>query len=141
MRIPKIGAALVLSLITAGVVALAPSPAQAGFYDCPDESGLLCFWPGANYGGTPGTVRDRNNNWADFSDSGNRCGASVGWNDCISSIRNEGVNCEAVIWEHPNAGGSNFVINRDTYVDDLSTRGKPSGGTWNDVVSSNTWFC
>jgi hypothetical protein len=141
MRIPRIGAALAVGLVTAGVVSLAPAPAQAGFNDCLNESGRLCFWPAANYEGQPGWVLDSNANWANFTDSANRCGASVGWNDCISSIRNEGLRCEAVIWEHPNMGGSNFVINRETFVDNLANRGKPSGGTWNDVVSSNSWFC
>lgn len=137
----KIIAALAAGLFAAGTISLASSPAHAGFNDCPDESGALCFWPAADYAGTPGKVFGTNNNWANLNDSANRCGASVGWNDCISSIRNEGISCEAVIWEHPNRGGSNFVINRDTFVANLATRGKPSGGNWDNVVSSNSWFC
>lgn len=141
MKIRKIPAALAIGLFAAGAISLAPAPAHASFNDCPNESGALCFWPAANYVGRPGLAFGTNPNWADLPDRDNRCGASVGWNDCISSIRNEGISCEAVIWEHPNFGGSNFVINRDTFVDNLATRGKPSGGNWNDVVSSNNWFC
>ncbi len=66
---------------------------------------------------------------------------NVAWNDCASSIRNEGLSCEAVVWSDINYKGVNFVINRDTQAANLTQWGRPDGGNWNDAISSNNWFC
>ncbi|WP_143674230.1 MULTISPECIES: peptidase inhibitor family I36 protein [Streptomyces] len=124
------------ALVVSGL-ALAPS-AQAAVTDCPNESGYLCFWVNANYGGAMGKVSGNNTYWGNFTGG---CNSTQRWNDCASAIRNEGLSCEAVVYEAANYGGSSWVINRDTQAADLTKWGKPSGGNWNDVISSNNWWC
>ncbi|WBB77276.1 peptidase inhibitor family I36 protein [Micromonospora sp. WMMD882] len=121
----------------AGAVALAPA-AQAAHADCPQESGYLCFWDGTNYAGTPGKLSGANTNWTAFPRSGCPSGT---WNDCASSIWNEGLSCDAVVHSAANYGGDPWVIKRDTGAANLADWKRPSGGNWNNVISSNKWFC
>jgi hypothetical protein len=87
-----------------------------------------------------GTVSGTNDDWRQLQVG---CGGSQGWDNCASAIRNEGLNCEAVVYEHSKAAGrgASWVINRDTSAADLRQWGKPSGGNWDNVISSNTWWC
>ncbi|MER5838787.1 peptidase inhibitor family I36 protein [Streptomyces prasinus] len=135
----RIAAAAAGAVMAAGAGVLVSAPAaQAAYSDCPQESGYLCFWQDANYSGGPGKLDGNNTDWRAFSRPNCQSGT---WNDCASSIANEGLSCEAVVHEHPNYGGSSWVINRDTYAANLTQWGKPSGGTWNDAISSNRWWC
>lgn len=104
--------------------------------DCP--STYLCFWVHAGWGGPMGKLSGRNENWGAFRQS--QCTTGT-WNDCASAIWNNGRSCEAVVHEHPNQRGANWVINRNTGSDNLAFNGKPTGGNWNDVISSNRWWC
>lgn len=127
-------------VLVLGITTLAASPAQAGPEECPDNLGHLCFWVDPGFGGRMGKVTGTNDNWRQLQVG---CGGSQGWNDCASAIRNEGNTCEAVIYEHTRADGrgASWVINRETEVHDLSKHNKPSGGNWDNVISSNAWWC
>jgi hypothetical protein len=104
--------------------------------DCP--STYLCFWVHPGWNGRMGKFSGRNDNWGWYSQP--QCAGGT-WNDCASAIWNNGRSCEAVVHEHPNQGGANWVINRNTGSDNLAFNGKPTGGNWNDVISSNRWWC
>ncbi|MET9484993.1 peptidase inhibitor family I36 protein [Streptomyces sp. NPDC006638] len=133
----RLGLALSGGLLAVGSVGMLPGSAQAAVSDCPNESGYLCFWADPNFSGRMGKVAGDNSNWANLPGS---CLAQ-GWDNCTTSLWNEGLRCEAVVFEHPNYKGANWVIGRDTGVADLRTGPKPSGGTWDDAISSNNWFC
>ena len=128
------------AVLTLGVTTMAAAPAQADPNDCPNDSGYLCFWVDPGFGGRMGKVEGTNDNWRLLQTG---CGGSQGWNDCASAIRNEGNNCEAVIYEHTRADGrgASWVINRETEVHDLSKHNKPTGGNWDNKISSNAWWC
>lgn len=128
------------ALLALGGTMPAAGSAQADPNDCPDDAGHLCFWVDRGFGGRMGKVEGTNDDWTKLQPG---CGGSQGWNDCASAIRNEGNNCEAVIHEHTRAQGrgASWVINRETEVHDLSRHNKPTGGTWDNVISSNTWWC
>ncbi|NJP99713.1 peptidase inhibitor family I36 protein [Streptomyces zingiberis] len=130
-------AAGVVMTAGAGIFVTAPT-AQAAYADCPQESGYLCFWKDANYAGSPGKLSGSNTRWSAFAHSSCQTGT---WDNCASSIANEGLSCEAVVYENPNYGGSSWVINRDTSAANLVNWSKPSGGNWNDAISSNSWWC
>jgi hypothetical protein len=124
-----------------GVGAVAAAPAEAGARGCPD--GYLCFWMHANFSGSKGQVSGTNHDWQIFrggcTEPDNRH-----WDNCASSIRNEGIHCEAVIWSWPHYHGGSWVINRDTEVANLANHGNPWDAgepTWNDAISSNSWWC
>ena len=128
----------VMVTVVAGLIA--PSPAQAspnGKADC-NTAGWLCFWVDANFQGKMGHFSGHNTRWDMFPQSD--CQANRSWEDCATSIYNRGVNCEAVVYEARNYGGSNFVINRGTFAENLVSWPKPSGGNWNDKISSNRWW-
>lgn len=118
-----------VALAVTGTAVAHGAPAQAAA-SCPDESGYLCFWQHVNRGGAMGKVQDRNAWWGEFVGG---CGAQR-WNDCASSVQNEGLRCEAVLWADINYGGAGLTIHRDSFVN-LTDYG------FNDRVSSNSWKC
>ncbi|MDN0199267.1 peptidase inhibitor family I36 protein [Streptomyces sp. S.PNR 29] len=133
---------IITSVLATGVLllsglTLAPT-AQAAVTDCPDESGYFCFWTDVDYGGPMGKVSGNNPDWGDFTGG---CNTTSRWDNCASSLRNEGLRCEVVVYQYTNYGGSSWVINRDTRAANLTQWAKPSGGTWNDAISSNDWWC
>ena len=138
-RVGIIFASTVLSLVAGTAFAGA---AQAARSDCVNESGWLCFWQHSDFGGRFGHVLNSNTDWRYF-DGG--CNEDDGrrWSDCASSIRNEGLHCEAVVYDRINmdTGGASWVINRDTEAANLTQWGMPGGGNWNDKISSNSWWC
>jgi hypothetical protein len=136
----RIGSTMGGVVLVLGATTMVASPAQAAPEDCPNDQGHLCFWTEPGFGGRMGKVEGTNDDWRQLSTG---CGGSQQWNDCASAIRNEGNNCEAVVYEHSRADGrgASWVINRETEAHDLSRYNKPSGGNWNNVISSNTWWC
>jgi hypothetical protein len=135
----RAGAALALSAAIAfGAATVAAAPAQAGERGCAD--GNFCFWMHSNFSGSKGQVSGTNGDWQLFQ-GGCTEPDRRHWNNCASSIRNEGRYCEAVIWSEAYYTGGSWVINRDTEVANLSNHGNPAGGTWNDTISSNSWWC
>ena len=128
----RIGTILAGGLLILGVGMVAPSPAQAAD-KCPNESGYLCFWWHANFQGGMGKVSGSNQQWWVFQGG---C-PGRGWDNCASSVNNEGLSCEAVIYEHESYQGASWVINRDTSVADLSQHYMRPGNNWNDKISSN----
>jgi hypothetical protein len=126
------------SLVAVAGFMMAPSPASAGWDDCPDESGYLCFWVNLGWEGTPGKLSGTNAYWSSFSKS--QCGSGT-WDNCASSLRNEGRSCEAVVYRDPNFRGPSWVINRDTGVYDLRQWSMEPGRNWDNEISSNSWWC
>jgi hypothetical protein len=94
----------------------------------------------ANWGGRFGHVLNSNTDWSHFRGGCDETDRRR-WSNCASSIRNEGLNCEAVVYDGINMEGASWVINRDTEADDLVKWGMPGGGNWNDKISSNSWWC
>jgi hypothetical protein len=125
--------------VAMGAAVMASAPASASYGQCPDESGYLCFWKDPNWSGGFGKVEDRNSDWRKFYGG---CGTERHWSDCVSSIRNEGLSCEAVVYNVIGYGEPHWVINRDTEASDLRQWGRPDGGgTWDNAISSNNWWC
>jgi hypothetical protein len=92
------------------------------------SAGYLCFWVNIGYNDGPGKLSGTNANWTAFSHS--TC-ATKTWNDCASSIYNDGVNDNAVVYTAANYSGTSGVIDRGVGGDLTSS--------WNDVISSNSW--
>lgn len=136
----RIGSTTSGVVLVLGATTLAAPPAQAAPIACPNDQGHLCFWVHPHFGGAMGKVTGTNDDWRQLQVG---CGGSQGWNDCASAIRNEGNTCEAVVYEASKADGrgASWVINRETEVEALGWHAKPSGGNWDNVISSNTWWC
>ncbi|GAA0495549.1 hypothetical protein Ade02nite_18480 [Paractinoplanes deccanensis] len=136
----RVGVVLVGALVSVGAAMAFPSAAQADRNQCRDESGLLCFWQHRNFSGVFGHVEFSNGDWR-YLDGGCQEPDGRHWSNCASSIRNEGRNCEAVVYDLPNYAGASWVINRDTEAADLTQWGMPGSDNWNDKISSNNWWC
>ena len=131
--------AMVVGLFAVGGVVTNPTAAQADFSNCPDESGYLCFWTDTAFQGPMGKLSGSNVNWDVFNQA--QCFGAT-WEDCASSIRNEGLNCEAVVWrDRGHSSGPSWVINRDTSAADLTQWSMQPGLSWNNQISSNSWWC
>ncbi|GID30450.1 peptidase inhibitor family I36 protein [Paractinoplanes brasiliensis] len=136
----RVGVVIAGALLSVGAGMVFPGAAQAARSDCTDESGWLCFWQHANFGGRFGHVVNSNTDWSYFNGGCDEADRRR-WSNCASSIRNEGLHCEAVVYDGINMTGASWVINRDTEAADLADWGMPGGGNWNDKISSNSWWC
>jgi hypothetical protein len=98
--------------------------------------GDLCFWVNENKGGAKGRVSGDNSSWSWAQSS---C-ANGTWNNCASSIQNNGRTCTVNVFEHAGYGGARLTLVRGTYISSL-------GGhwitfpvdSWNDDIQSNRW--
>jgi hypothetical protein len=102
--------------------------AQTAPAGCP--SGYLCFWKDINYGGAMGKVAGNNLNFTAFRNTSCQTGT---WNDCISSVYNNGARCTVAIYRDANYLGGGLTVPRQTGISNLGTYGL------NDAISSNRW--
>jgi len=102
--------------------------AQTAVLGCP--SGYLCFWKDINYGGAMGKVAGNNMNFTAFRNSSCQTGT---WNDCISSVYNNGTRCNVAIYRDANYLGGGLTVPRQTGIANLGSYGL------NDAISSNRW--
>jgi hypothetical protein len=140
MSVLRRAAVVAVALVSgvAATVAVAGPAHAADYKSCPDESGYLCFWQNGGYTGAMGKLSGTNRTWSSFSRSGCPTGT---WDNCASAIRNEGLSCEAVVYRDPFFGGPSWVINRDTSAAWLSSWSMEPGKSWDDQISSNSWWC
>ncbi|WP_221353172.1 peptidase inhibitor family I36 protein [Streptomyces beigongshangae] len=95
------------------------------------NSGSLCFWNGQNYTGAgPGQLSGKNPDWSVF---GNSACPNGNWDNCASSIYNNGVNCNSVTWTNKNYGGGFYSLPRGTGETQLAS-------SHNNAFSSNSWI-
>ncbi|GAB1692500.1 peptidase inhibitor family I36 protein [Krasilnikovia sp. M28-CT-15] len=124
-------AALVLSAPAAPAVANADGPVRAVVADphgCP--KGNFCFWANPNFHDGPGKVTDDNEDFRQLRHSTCR---TATWDNCISSIVNNGRYCTVYMFSGLNYGGSWHSLGVGDEKSDLSQ------WTFNDAISSNRW--
>ena len=98
-------------------------------------AGNVCFWVNANFNDGPGRLSGINRDWSVFHHS--TCPNGT-WNNCASSVYNNGVSCWAVLWMDPGFGGLSMVLANGTGESDL-TDDEEVGSLFNDNISSNSW--
>ncbi|MFF2470228.1 peptidase inhibitor family I36 protein [Streptomyces mirabilis] len=100
--------------------------------------GYACFWVNNNYNGTMGKVSGNNTNYLNLSNSSGCTKYPGTWNDCISSIDNNGTSgCKVFFWTGANySGGYHSLSAGDAVYDFGAVYGDPS---FNDSISSNHW--
>ncbi|MFG2126025.1 peptidase inhibitor family I36 protein [Streptomyces sp. NPDC048710] len=104
---------------------------------CPQDSGYACFWVNSYRGGTMGKVSGNNTNYMNVSNSSG-CTAYPGtWNDCISSIENQGRSCKVYFWTDANYQGRYHSLSIGDRVDDFAVGYHDPD--FNDSISSNHW--
>ncbi|WP_369404422.1 peptidase inhibitor family I36 protein [Streptomyces albus] len=91
----------------------------------------VCFWDGYNYSDGPGKLSGWNSNWSVFKTS--RC-SDGDWENCASSVYNNGTSCSAVLWTGRSYSGSRLTLGRGSGQTRLSS-------TMNNAISSNSWSC
>jgi hypothetical protein len=117
---------------------------------CPQH--WLCFWVNSNEGGAEGKFEGNNSFWGDFGQA--QCvfphaahDAHGTWNDCASSIYNNGATAGvdyAIVYQNSNMGGGAYCFAPQTGSSNLASihyrqNGKPISATLNDSISSNSW--
>ena len=143
-------AALTLLGLAGGVTAAqaAPAPTSPGaassagptgpvtVADTTCAGGDLCFWVNTNKGGAKGRVSGNNTSWSWAQSS---CSNGT-WNNCASSIQNNGNNCTVNVFENSGYGGARLTITRGTYISDLNGYWITFPfDSWNDDIQSNRW--
>ncbi|MEJ2854196.1 MULTISPECIES: peptidase inhibitor family I36 protein [unclassified Saccharothrix] len=143
--------ALTLTSATAASAEGGPTPPAAGSHTAPDttadpigvqdtscDAGYICFWVHINRAGAKGRLSGTNAEWDDFPQS--QCEGTGNWNDCASSIINNGRSCNAMVWQHPGYGGAGLRVLRGNGYINLTDHYITWPFTdWNDKISSNWW--
>ncbi|WP_412739869.1 peptidase inhibitor family I36 protein [Krasilnikovia sp. MM14-A1259] len=101
---------------------------KADHHGCPEK--YLCFWASPNYHDGPGMVKDDNEDFRKLPHISCRTGT---WDNCISSVVNNGQRCTVYMWSGLNYGGSYHSLAIGNEKPDLSQ------WYFNDAISSNHW--
>jgi Peptidase inhibitor family I36 len=123
-RTPRLLAVLVATAAFASLGAL-PSVASAE-HGC--VAAYACGWVDGGYGTPMGKWSENTPNFSVFGQS--RC-QTGNWNDCVSSVWNEGTSCNVSWYVNSGYGGGEYRNNRGT--------GSGVLGGWNDEFSSLKW--
>lgn len=119
--------AMLAVLAALAALAVAPSVSRAA-HGC--VSTYACGWVDGEYGTPMGKWAENTPNLSVFSQSACQDG---NWNDCISSIWNEGTSCNVTWFINSGYGGSGYKNNLGTGTGYLAP------GVWNDEFSSLKW--
>lgn len=119
--------ATLFAAVVTGALALA-APAQAALADCTNYSGVFCMWKDNGAGGsiwrqTPAQVSTSCTSLASFS----------GWNDTVSSMRNNASGYIMEVYQTTSCSGSpiDVVYGVGTY--------NLNGNPWNNTISGISW--
>jgi hypothetical protein len=132
----RIAAAVLGGLLLASAATVVIStPAMA---DTTCASGDLCFWVNENKGGLKGRVSGTNRRWSAFIQSQCQTGT---WDNCASSVQNNGAHCDARVFSAFDFGGPQLLVHRGEYIANLQDRDDGLGlfEDWGDRISSNDW--
>ncbi|MFI9005764.1 peptidase inhibitor family I36 protein [Actinosynnema sp. NPDC053489] len=105
-----------------------PTAAPAGCH-----SSNVCFWANNNYNDGPGELSGTNPDWRRFAHGS--CGGGT-WNNCASSVYNNGTQCWADLWDgldYALGSRGGLSLSRGTGIANL--------GSWDfdNAISSNSW--
>lgn len=105
---------------------------------CAPHHGDLCIYNNANYNDGPGLFAGPNPDWTIFPHASCPSGT---WNDCVSSLWNNG-NTDAVgLYQNINYGGAGVCWEKGTGAANLNGVDYPGTNiNMNDTFSSNFWF-
>jgi hypothetical protein len=125
---------VVAVLATTAVVVVDIQPASAAAPPgCPVT--FLCFYADPDFSGGMGQVSGTNSNFRAFLTSNHNCG-NGNWNDCVSSVFNNGSSCTALLWRDATfAPTPPLSLARNFGYTNLKNQG------FDDVLSSNSWQC
>lgn len=119
---------LLAAVAAIAIAASVGAGAARAEHGCP--AGYGCGWVDGSYGIPMGKWAGNNNNLSIFTQSACQTG---NWNDCISSIWNEGTSCNLTWWTNSGYSGNGYRNNRGTGTGFLSPE------FWNDEFSSDRW--
>lgn len=137
-RVATIGAALALAggaAVLTGGAAQAAQTTPAVPSGC--GSGNFCFWNNANFDDGPGQVSGDNANYTEFPHASCPYGT---WNDCISSLYNNGTSGLGVdVFLDANYGLPDMCIPDNSGYAVLPEYYPGTSVVLNDSISSNLW--
>ncbi|MET7567380.1 peptidase inhibitor family I36 protein [Streptomyces sp. NPDC005492] len=114
----------------------AAAPAAQTQY-CPYQTGYACFWVDNYKGGTMGKVAGNNTNYMNLTNSSGCTKYPGTWNDCISSLENQGTQCTVYFWSAAGYTGNWHSVARYDSVYDFGV--DYGDAAFNDTISSNHW--
>jgi hypothetical protein len=100
-------------------------------------SGNLCFWNNSGFNDGPGQLAGTNPNWGVFAHGSCPSGT---WDNCVSSLFNNGNTSAANVWRYTNYGGAGACWAKGTGNSNLASVNYPGTSVnMNDTISSNNW--
>lgn len=127
-KLKKMLAVATIVLVSMFGVVTVQAPAQAALADCTNYSGVFCMWKDNGAGGsiwrqTPAQVSTSCTSLASFS----------GWNDTVSSMRNNASGYVMEVYQTSTCTGSpiDVIYGIGTY--------NLSGNPWNNTISGISW--
>jgi hypothetical protein len=109
---------------------------RRGYSVCP--STYLCFWVNSGFTANWGKFAGNNPSWGAYSQSECKGGT---WNDCASSLYNNGEHDQALVWQNNSYKGGYTCVARGTtmYSNLANWTYSDSSASMNDSISSNDW--
>lgn len=129
-RLPILWSLLAAGVMAAATMGFAAAPASAAPAGCP--SSYFCFYADPDYSGGMGKVQGNNTHFSSFHTSTHNCG-NGNWNDCVSSVFNNGTSCTVFLWSDADYQGKVLPLVRNQGYRNLKTQ------AFDDVLSSNHW--
>jgi hypothetical protein len=107
-----------------------------GYGVCP--STYLCFWVNSGFTANWGKFAGNNPSWGAYSQS--ECAGGT-WNDCASSLYNNGSTEQALVWQNNSYKGGYACVARGTtmYSNLANWTYANNSASMNDSISSNDW--
>jgi len=129
-RLLALGAAVLMSFAWIAVAA----PRAHAILRCA-AAGDACGFINSNFGSNRGNWAGDNTDLSVFTQSNCQKG---NWNDCISSLWNNGTSCNITWFWDASFGTPGLLNHLDNGDSDLSNN-VANGSTWNDKISSDEW--
>lgn len=148
----RIGIIMMSTVVTfAGVGLLTPQAANASVApvktatgsllasrsDC--GSGNFCAWDNYNFSGGPGQWSGNASNWTSWVHTGCGVRSLWTWDNCASSVFNNGNNCNLTFYDDINYSGAYYNLPRGSYLAHMDQDRMSDGGSANDRISSHHW--
>ena len=111
--------------------------AAAGRSAC--QSGNFCAWDNYEFSGGPGQWYGNASNYTRWGHSGCGLASLWTWDNCASSVFNNGNNCNLTFYDGINYTGASYNLPRGSYLARMTLDRMSDGQSANDRISSHRW--
>jgi hypothetical protein len=102
-------------------------------------SGNFCAWVNSNFNDGPGQWAGNASNYTDWGHDNCGLGSLWTWDNCASSVFNNGQHCNLTFYDGINYTGAYYNLPRGSYLANMTLDRMSDGQNANDRISSHRW--